>query len=808
MNRGTMTKSTDKPEVKLPLLSRVNELKPLPGQEKGRRFGITASISPAPGTSMGYLVEIVGARRVKILACLIRGGDAHACDSPLLTEPETEPELIVRNDREHPGTGDICSSLGDSPTLVSHYRQIPEHDNRLVFVNPSADMGPYATEEMDVDVALAVAFLQFYQLPLDRDEENPWRTAADVLDDLKRASYPDALDALVFHGTVENSSEFEHFAGEQLMRAGAELVRLIAAQHSVELRRLSSTNLFWTAVDYSELTDNEIDTLQAVEGVLNRLALTERALAKDGGSPKLNALSEQICEIAFNATFTRIMDVIPKYMLACNDSNPFATIRGATCAKGGEWDVRTRFADTAERILAPFNFLYTFDSDVKSGTLEVHASLPAEGAFPTIGTLSPAAVRAAYAMRFAAVLASAAFGSGVGIIRARITLHERSATGTPLLELTLSRQMFTMKVVPLVNSEKLQGASLSAQDILAVLDPVGQTVSFGEDGGLQPIELAQFALGPRPRMADDTRELPAKLAELVHADRVCDLDIYGTDDDTLRDRFHEVMDGTEPGDPASVPGFTDIISAYEAADMLEDDPRPRLYCANMVSRIMAGSDEDEAMKATCPVRFRKMPDSAFDARTLLARTLRELGNFEDALRLGQECVAFAPTTFSAWHSLALTYNELEQHDEAAKALIQGLKFASVPQDIAVGYYRLAYVLWQGGDAPLGLACYAMVHPSSPFGSAAADEMAELMQESHIAQAPGRDAAESILRANGIPIAPLPALCERAAKAAIELVDGGFLAAGENLTNFLTTVGNAPNCPDVLSAVARSLAPHN
>lgn len=802
-----MAQSTEKPEIKLPLLSRIHELKPLPGQNAGRTFGITTNISPAPTESMGYLVEVVGARRVKVLACLIRGGDAHACDGPLLAEPDTTPEVHIRNHPSQPGSGEVFSCLGGSPVAVSRYRQNPLNNNRFAFVAPAADMGPCADEEMDIDLTLAVSFLQFYQFPLERGETNPWRSVADVLDDLRRASYPDALDALTFRGMDENGSAFERFAARELMCLGSERVRLIAAQHDVELRRLSSTNLFWTATDYSEMTDDEVDTLQAIEGALNRLVFVNNALSTDGVSPKLSALSEETCVAAFYATFTRFMDAIPKLMLACNDKNLFATMHGATCARGGEWDVRTRFAAAAERVLAPFNFLYNFDSEVRAGTFEVHASLPATGAFPAMGEFSPAQVRAAYAMRFAAVLASVAFGSGVGIIRARITLHERTAAGAPLLSLTLSRQMFTMKVVPLVKSKKLQENSLTAQDILAALEPVEQTVSFGEDGGLEPIELVQFALGPRPKMEYDTRELPEALAAYVHANRVCDLDIYGTSDDTLRDRLHEILDAFDPSDPSAIPGLTDIISAYEAADMLEDDNRQLLYCANMVSRVMAGADEDGSAPAE-PVRFRKMPDSAFDARTALARAMRELGNFEDALRLGQECVEYAPTTFSAWHSLALTFNELNRAEDAAKALIQGLKFASVPQDIAVGYYRLGFVLWQAGEPELGLACYVLVHPNSPFGSAAADEMAELMRDNHIAQPPTRDAAESMLRAEGIPVAPLPTLGEHAAKAAIELVDGGFLSAAENLTRFLSTLDGPSNCRDVLAAVAWSLEAHD
>ena len=63
----------------------------------------------------------------------------------------------------------------------------------------------------------------------------------------------------------------------------------------------------------------------------------------------------------------------------------------------------------------------------------------------------------------------------------------------------------------------------------------------------------------------------------------------------------------------------------------------------------------------------------------------------------------------------------------------------------------------------------------------------------------------MLRSNNIPVAPVNAVCEQAARAAIGLVDAGILTSAEHLTMFLSSLDGAPNNHDVLTSVAHSLA---
>lgn len=801
-----MTDIADKPEIKLPLFGYVGKLAPLPGQDQNRMFAVANNITPAPEGSAGYLAELTGKRRCKILAWLRGGGDAFACDEPLSAIPERAAEVYMRLDSDTPDQGDVFSRVGGEPRVVAHVQQFEKEDYRKRLSRSVADLGPYADKLLDTDDALAVAFLAFYQFPLERGDKHPWRTVADLLDELMNASYPDALDALMYRGSSKDASPFERFAACSLEAAGAERIRAIAARKDISLRRPSSTNLFWTA--HQDVTDEELDVIQAVEGALNRLALLDRALSsQDEGSPKLSAIPENALQPMTDTILTRLVSAaIPARIRDHEDASEFFSIYGTTCARGDEWDVRTRFAAAAERLLVPFNFHYTFDCDVANGVIEVRAALPAVSSFPAVEPLTSAQARSTYALRFSALLASVAFGASVGIVRARVVLRERTLSGDPLLALTFSRRAFVMGVVPCVGSEHFEDTARTPDELLALLEPVEQELNLSAEGGLTPVEVAPLDLGPRPAIADDTRELPESLAALLHADRVCDLDIFDGSDDALRARLSQVFESHEPGDPSAVPEFVDIIAAYDAAAMLANDGRTPLYCGNMVSRVLAGASSDDTPEAAAPVRFCKVPDGAFDARSVLARTYRDLGNYEDAQRLGHELVEMAPTTFSAWHSLALGYHENGQHAEAARMLIEGLKVASAPMDVSAAYYRLAFMLWQAGDAHLGLACYVMVHPGSQFAPMALEEMHDLMRQEHIGTATSRSEAEAALRANGIPLAPIAAVRERVAAAAIGLVDAGFITAGEHLALFLSSLNDLPNGPDVLMSVSRSLEP--
>lgn len=786
---------------KLPLFAKTQQLQSIPGEDAKRVFMITEAIKPQPEKSMGYLVEQVSGRQVRIHAWLAIGGAIFTCDEPIAARPERNPDAGMAKDD---GVGIFFFVRAEGrPVKAAHFTQ-REKDGRLTVSSSMNDLGPYGTGSHDIDVMGAACYLTQWMLPREHGESMPTLTVADILDTLLESSYPDALDALVYRGGKEGASGFERYASRSLAQAGAELVRPIAATHDIDIRRLSSTGLFWTGCDKCELTDEQVDTIQAVEGALNRLVFAEHCLGEDS-SPMVGGLTEGACERAALSSLCSFASVAERLMRGCDRKSDYMELAGAQASRGGEWDLRTRFAVAAEGLRAPFNFDYAFNCDAASGVFAVQATVPVAGAFPFQSEAERNDARAAYSLRLAMALAAVAFGAGVGVVRAIVTVRERNIDGPAIVSLEFSRQLFTMQLMPALQSGAILEASLSPGELIEAFSPRALHMETGELGALLPVEPIEAPLPDRSiKMAGDTRPLPASLVEPLRADLVCDLDIFDTGDDPLRDRYREISDrvreASAPEEEAPVATeLADLIAAYDAAEMLEESAARPLYCVNMISRIIVSEHDDGPQ-----TRFRKIPDTMFDARSMLCRIYREQGNLEDAIRLGEELVRLAPTSFTAYHSLALALREADRMGDAVRALLDGLTVAADPTDIACAYYRLGFYFWQGGDPSLGLACYAMVKPGTYFYGEAQSEMQELMQQSHLSRRPDLDEARAFLRADGVPVAPVPQLGEMAAKAGIALVDAGMFDAAHSLVHFLSSLDVAPNSFDVLASVRRSL----
>ena len=800
--------SYDGPITKLPLFSKVEGLGKLPDQDPSAHYAVVSRLEPRPkgDDGYGYLVELLGGRSVRVLAWIGAGGKAFACDVPTAEPFECDPTVSLALDPDKPGRGVsfLRPNDGDEPTVLARFVQ-REGDGKVALSGAVRDLGSYDGEFNDLDTALSVLFLACYHLPLQHGEDLVSRTVEEVLNGLLGASYPDALDALMYRGTTgENGQEpsaFEHYAARSLERAGAGRVRAIAAAHDIELRRLGGTRMFWTAFRSSELEAEERDTLLAVEAALNRLALAAKACEEGRGAPaRVNDLDEDGWERAVLATLADFVHAAPACLRACDEDNPFMKLRGVAAARGGEWDVRTRFAAAIEFLQLPFRLEYRFDCDARNGLLAIDCVLPAASAFPQTDAVAQERVRAAYAVRLSALLAAVTFGSGVGIVNALVTCRAEALDGPVLTSMLFGRQRFVMGAMPHIDSRDFTDQETPAENLLAYLGCEQANLSLSPEGALTPVEPIALVMPERSiSAAQDTRPLPADLAERLCADTAADLDVYGRDDDTLADRFEEARQAIESGDAASAAGMLqDIVDTYDAASALQGDSRRPLYCYNMVERILVG-------RASKPgERFRKLPDSAYEARYLLARIYRDAGKWELAEQVARDLIGMAPTASGSHHALSMVFIAQDRYADAVEPLVDALRFAFDPNDIATMYYRLAFALWYAGDAKTGLACYTMVPPQSQFGDSAAEEAGDLMRGEGISRKPSYDEAKAQLRSAGIPIAPLDQVREDVLCVTTRLVDEGFFNVAASLVHFLSRMEMGPNGADVLAVVASSL----
>ena len=119
----------------------------------------------------------------------------------------------------------------------------------------------------------------------------------------------------------------------------------------------------------------------------------------------------------------------------------------------------------------------------------------------------------AYAMRLAALLAAAAFGAGVGIARAYVTVRPGGLDAPVGMSLRFDRISFMSDVLPLI-AEGALGADRNACDpaaVLALLNPADCSAAFSDDGFFGVAQPLDIGFGePTFAAVEDDRRCPGR----------------------------------------------------------------------------------------------------------------------------------------------------------------------------------------------------------------------------------------------------------------------------------------------------------
>ncbi|KFI58965.1 putative tetratricopeptide repeat-containing domain protein [Bifidobacterium cuniculi] len=787
---------------RLPLISHSIPLTPIPNQSPMEVYNIAKDIEQ-PAGGRGYVVHVVGRRKVEILAWLSDDMCAYPTDRPLAQEPEGYPQ--VQFDEHHDGRGGdvhLVPPSGRMATLATY-----DGDFRRAHLAGSVvPLGTYLEGTHPTEVLLAACWLancHFRTAAPDAPAAGPDRQPApsaglirDVaFDAIVSKPLPDAVDELIYRGmtNAQDATPFERYAARQLVEAGAAGLRPIAAQHQLGAIRLDSTHLFWLSIQ-DELDDGERTTALAVESALNRLVATEReACSQDGGLGMMATLSEGQLDAAGSATLHQWAAHARFVAEQAGRDNPWATMRGTTAARGGIWDVTTAFVAICERLVLPHRLEYRCQVDPASGQMAIRFAAPRVAMFPSSTYTADGwrelrdrrgALVASYTLRLAALLAHAAFVAGVAVTNVDVTACDGSLEGTPVLSLGFDRMPFTMDTLRAMTSGRLDQPTDDTDPaaVLGVLQPARQRVQFAPDGSLAPVEplpIADALQAQRVPLWSDTRPLPDDLRSLLRAETAGELDIMH---DTASISGSEVFDIYRDQEQAAS-GVGGEFELESALMQLENELPPRdpalkpLYCEYPVMRMMVSLTEgDEG------TRYWKVPDGIYNAHMGLERMRRANGDLGGALAQGRACEDIAPTTVQPFVEQSM--DAVEVGDDYAKSvdvLMRALELAVMPMDVNFAYYRLAYALWQMKSHEAALACYAMTlsMPETSFTPSARHEVEELLGQMDAKEVPDRERAEQMLRAAGIPVAPSRAVLDTVAKATIRLVDAGFPLAAEH-----------------------------
>ena len=796
--------------IKLPLFSKTSKLAAIPGQPEGVTYGVVWDACRDPEHGFGYVAELLPGRRARLLAWLAADGKVYSCDRPLTGLAGLRPSLELAQWQDRKGQGAIRvpdPNGGGQPVIVGEYQTT--WDKRYGFVNPTRDPGRFfLTRNWELRYFLAVSWLTFVHIPQTQGiaAGTGGGRIGEVILGLLDGPLPDALDALIWRGTAQQgqTSGFERFAARQLVEAGAADVRAIAAAHNVTLVRLGSTSLFWLRFD-DDVSPEQRATLLAVEAALNRLWFVEWAAgAADGGTGMLHAFDERFCAQAAQGALREISRNAGAVAQRERADNPYRTIRGAEGARGGIWDVSTRFVDTCERLKLPFRLEYRFDTDLDAGVMAVRFTVPSANAFPASrmgergwydARAGRPACAAAYAIRLAGLMAQVAFASSVRVMAVDVTAHEDGLAGRPLLSLGFDRTPFLMEALPPLKDGRLDNPIFDDDPlaVLNVLKPVRHAVRFAGDRGLceiTPLPVHASLAAKRQEVWRDRRPLPEPLRGLLRADTVAELDVMHDDAVVGDDEVRAILEENEESPLIASVQLEAVLSRIGEIG-LDEQGRLPLYCAYPMARLIVSLDSGMGAGSVLPdaeplrsadTRYWKAPDAAYGAHLWLSRFARQEGDADRGLAEALQCLSLAPTTARAYIEVAVCHAEQEQYAQAAETLTQGLRVALLPGDFLYMYYRLAYALWRIGRTNEAVACYTMVlrEPNTALAETARGELAELRQQIDDTRPPmAVDEAEQVLHAANIPVSPTGAALDAMAAAAVGLTDAGVPMAAHD-----------------------------
>ena len=608
---------------------------------------------------------------------------------------------------------------------------------------------------------------------------------------------PDAIDAILL-GTDDMEpgsadAALSRYASRLLGELGASRMRDIAVQHDIDARRLSNTDLFWLRFNPEDISADEFSYLMATEGIMNRLRLVEEDLASQNPKQSLFHRSAKVEESDCALADVRIVQAVGNSapeLVDVNTQNPFAGMASYPCRRGGEWDVRTRFAHAVESLRLPYRLLYNFDCNAAEGIFRIDYSMPDPNWMPRSryvtkkhSWVDASALQAHeaqdYSVRLAALLAAAAFGAGIGIRRVHLVAHRVHLEGNVCLSLVVDRVPFLTSTIPDIEANNPSWVNTMRRRY--------EGTDFDLDFSLHRAHV--------PLVQDD-RELSSQLKDMLLADKAWELDVLSESLEENWDAIREARADAEEAPMAAIATLENIVAEAESIES-NDQGRIPLYCSDVVARVLIA--EASTSKRTRYIRY---PDNAYAARNLLCDLYLSMGEPERSLKQAQEMISLAPTSTIGYTDAVNAYFEMGRYEDAVPLLETALTLANQQPAIAWIFYRLAFGLWQCGRRVEALSCYVLAaHYGFARSQALFEEMNDLISELACKEAPTVSEAIDQLVDAGISLPWTLPVMSRVADALVALTDERIFGMAASLC---MVQGFPTNNRDALVVVGRSM----
>ena len=531
--------------------------------------------------------------------------------------------------------------------------------------------------------------------------------------------------------------------------------------------------------------------------------------------------------------------------------------------KRGEWACRARLADAFENLPLPVRTGLAFRANVARGLLCARLTVPHPACLSAVSSNESSRERilTGYAARAALAVARVAFASSPALTRVVVSCGH--GTGETLVSLDLDAEALerldwfmgpdveALPVDPALwarGGEGREGEPLRPhlafdderlcpperyREVELDLVPAGKPLSTAcgarRIANLGIMEKAGRTHAWRelaPQLGDTTQGAVALLVALRERTsdatvaeacvRTSEALVAGTIDVTATEDLERLfIDG---GDLATVARRVDAALAQECSPSqleellaeleavlspitstgiyLDDTSSVYRYFNSVPERIrynLTFRDDERAV--------RLVPDEYYVAHSLAARVLNLLGRHEEALPHADELMRVAPVTPDAALAKVRVLEGQSRIFEASDLLKEAIGYASTPRDLAICFYRLAFMEWKLGREDLTVVCYQRainLHPA--VAELAREELNDLLSANDKLKPLPDDCVTDALVQSGLPTGGVAEMRRQTRDALVAATDAGIFPVAYALAGNLHELIN----DDALLDVRRSL----
>ena len=288
--------------------------------------------------------------------------------------------------------------------------------------------------------------------------------------------------------------------------------------------------------------------------------------------------------------------------------------------------------------------------------------------------------------------------------------------------------------------------------------------------------------------------------DVSDTEAMADLFIRGSSLDRACDKARKALDN-EDGyeiETAVARLEAELAPIMETGLYFDDELSVYRYFNSVAERLTYNLEMDDGTR-----EVRLVPDAYYGAHSLALRIHSYLGHDQLAQVHADELIRMAPATADPFFAKVRLLENESSIIEAADLLKEIITFAPIHRDMAIAFYRLAYMEWKLGRTDLAIACYERSIELYPPGSQqAVIEMNELLEGEPDLKRHKSSELEALLTGEGIPYGEDKALSYRYLRASEAITNAELFAIACPALGAYVDVDR----DDVIVSVYRSLKP--